>query len=327
MDSGSKTQTTNTSSATQYPQWTQDANKATTVAGMTMGSPFLQVPQNAVAGLNNDQMKAFDLARQSAQAAYQPGVTATPTGSYQAASLGPAHMASAQTMDASDIGAYMNLYMEGVIGRAVQMARRQANATQADIGGRAASAQAMGGSQEAMERALARRGANENIVSTVANLMSGGYDRAQGYAQNQANTRQQTHMANVGAQNQFQLQDAAYRQQANMGNPTLALEQARVSDSMRTSDLSRQMQAYAQLIGAGNQQQLFAQKAMDVPWDTVARIAGYVPNVYNTNTNGTNVSPDNSPGIFQTLLGTGLAIGGMDAPGAAGGSLLGKWLS
>lgn len=310
MDSGSKTQQVQTSSATQYPQWTQDANKATTIAGMTMGSPFLQVPKHAVAGLNNDQIKAFDLARQSAQAAYQPGVTATPTGSYQAASLGPAQMASAQTMDASDIGAYMNPYMKGVIDPAVQMARRQANATQADIGGRAAAAQAMGGSQEAMERALARRGANENIVSTVANLMSGGYDRAQGYAQNQANTRQQTHMANVGAQNQFQLQDAAYRQQAAMGNPALAMDQARLQDSMRTSDLSRQMNALQQLLGTGNQQQLFAQKAMDVPKDTLSWMAGFVPNVYNTSSSGTNTSPDNSPGIFQQLLGVGATLGG-----------------
>ncbi|MCD1644166.1 hypothetical protein [Aurantimonas coralicida] len=307
---GSKTQQTQTSSATQYPAWTQNANQATTTAGMTMGSPFLQVPKNAVAGLNNDQMKAFDLARQSAQSAYQPGPTATPTGSYQAANVGPANMATAQTMNAGDIGAYMNPYMEGVIDPAVQMARRQANATQSDIGSRAASAQAMGGSQEAMERALARRSANENMVGTVANMMSSGYDRAQGYAQNQANTRQQTELANVGDRNQFALQQANYEQQANMGNPGLALDQARLQDSMRTSDLSRQMNALQQLLGAGNQQQLFAQKAMDVPKDTLSWMAGFVPNVYNTNTSGTQTSPDNSPGFLQQLLGVGATLGG-----------------
>jgi len=307
---GNKTQQVQTSSATQYPQWTQDANKATTVAGMTMGSPFLQVPQNAVAGLNNDQMKAFDLARQSAQAAYQPGVTATPTGSYQAANLGPATRATAQSMNPADIGAYMNEYMQGVIDPAVQQARREARATQAEIGGRAAAAGSFGGSREAIERAQAQRAANENIVGTVSGLMSSGYDRAQGYAQNEANTRQQTELANAGALNQFQLQDAAYRQQAAMGNPALALDQARVADSMRTSDLSRQIQAYTQLLGAGNQQQLFAQKAMDVPKDTLSWMAGFVPNVYNTNSSGTNTSPDNSPGIFQQLLGVGATLGG-----------------
>ena len=192
----------------------------------------------------------------------------------------------------------------------------------ADIGARAASTAAMGGgSSEAMERALARRGSNENLVNMVTGLMSQGYDRAQNFAQGE------TGILNQAARNNFALQDAAYRQQANMGNPQLALETAQLQDAMRTSDLARRLQAINSTLGIGNQQQLFAQSAIDVPWDMLQRIAAITPQgVYNTTQNsqseGTATRPNEAPSPFAQLLGAGLTIAGMPAGG--GSSLIGK---
>ena len=328
-DTVQTTQNQSSMSQMSYPQYTQDANKALTMGGFMMGAPFMQIPKEARAGFTPDQMQAFDMVRQNAQEQFVPGATQVPTGqSYQAAQVGPASMMQPHLTNPNSIASYMNPYMDSVIDPAVQQLRRNTNAQMADIGARAASTAAMGGgSSEAMERALARRGSNENLVNMVTGLMSQGYDRAQNFAQGETGILNQAEAANQAARNNFALQDAAYRQQANMGNPQLALETAQLQDAMRTSDLARRLQAINSTLGIGNQQQLFAQSAIDVPWDMLQRIAAITPQgVYNTTQNsqseGTATRPNEAPSPFAQLLGAGLTIAGMPAGG--GSSLIGK---
>ena len=66
-DTVQTTQNQSSMSQMSYPQYTQDANKALTMGGFMMGAPFMQIPKEARAGFNPDQMQAFDMVRQNAQ--------------------------------------------------------------------------------------------------------------------------------------------------------------------------------------------------------------------------------------------------------------------
>ncbi len=64
---GTSSQKSTQSSWNMYPEWTQNAQQDTYQTGVGMLENFLRNPQYATAGFNPDQLKAFDLARGSAQ--------------------------------------------------------------------------------------------------------------------------------------------------------------------------------------------------------------------------------------------------------------------
>lgn len=342
MGGGDDTQTTTQQTATNYPQWTQDALKGLVGAGTAMNSPFLQVPRYQTAGMNPDQMKAMDLARQTAQSVYQGGQTAIKGDTTaQPAQLGGPAMASAasataQQVDPNAIAGNMNPFIDAVIDPALKQAARSRDENQASIGQRAAASGSFGGSREAIERGQADRAYQEGTASMVAQLMAQGWDQASALAQANAQMRQQTalsnagmqqqtNMANQSASNTYGLTQGGYDQQAAMYNAGIPMERARMEDALRTSDMARQQSAMQGLLGMGNQQQLFAQSVLDTPWTALSRYASLVPQVYNSSGTATSTQPDNSPGFLQSLLGAGLTVGTAGTTG--GGSLLGNWLS
>lgn len=142
-----------------------------------------------------------------------------------------------------------------------------------------------------------------NLANTAANnqfgLQQGSFD-------------QQAALANQNVQNQFGLQNAAYQQQVNMANPGFALQSAQAMDAMTNNDLSRQQSAMQQLLGVGNQQQLFNQQVIDQPWTALDRVGQYVPKVYDqtqiTSRNEQETTPNKTPGMGQQLLGTAATI-------------------
>lgn len=309
-----KTQTTtqNATNTTSYPQWTQDAQRQAAAAGAALSTPFINVPSYQLAGFNADQQRAFDLARETAQRAHTnlPHLPNENVG-YEAAQVRPAVMATAQQIDSSNIPGHMNPFLQSVIDPAVQQARRGLRETHADIGARSAAAASFGGSREALQRAQANRAYGENVTSTVANLMAQGYDRATGLEATNMQARQQAEMANAAAQNQAQLQQAAYEQQANMATPQYELARAQTVDNILAGHQARERASTQDLLNVGNQQQLFGQEVLNVPYTNLSRLLSLIPPVYNTTQTQQSKSeqPDNSPGVGQQVLGAGLTLG------------------
>jgi len=311
-----------TTQKTEYPQWTQDATQGLNQAGQSVYQGFVNAPAYATAGLNIDQQKSFDLARQMAQNAFTSGPTQI-NGSTQAtaATVGAPTMATAQTLNPNDIASYMNPYMQNVINPVVTQARSDLNNQQATIGANAAAAGAFGGDREALERGLADRNYNNSVSSTVANLMAQGYSQAQAAAEADAQARQQTSLANQSAANNASLQQAAYDQAVALANPSLNLQTAQLTDALKGTNQSQELTALQALLGIGNQQQQQAQNVIDTPFTALQRLAALTPQVYDQTSSTT--QPGTSP--LQSILGLGLSIAGM--PVAGGGSLLGNALS
>jgi len=307
-----KTQTTTQNTSTTYAPWTQAAgqNGYTSAAGMT--NPFLQTPAYAVAGMNPDQIKAFDLARQMAQGAFTGSATGVPTG----ATMTAATSGGAQ-LGGTDYQAFLNPFINGVVDQAAGKARKELRQTEADIGAKYAAAGAFGGGREVLARGKAQDNFDENLQATTAQLLAQGFDTATATAMANTQLKQQTAENNAGRQ-----------QEANAANLGYGLQAAQVAEAMRNGQTDRQNSALQALLGTGNQQQLFAQSALDSPWTALQRLLAATPQVYNTTGVQTGTQPDNSPSFLQQALGLGASVlgAGVSGGGTVAGSLLSKVL-
>lgn len=356
MSKGSDdTQQTTQATSTSYPQWQQSALQGINQAGLALAQNSVKPSAYQTAGMNADQLKAFDLARQTAQNAYQGGATGIsgPTSMQAAqvgaptmagsAQVGAPTMATAAQVNPNAIAGGMNPYLAAVLAPAMKQAERSRDSNMADIGAKAAAAGAFGGSREALQRGQADRAFQESTQTMVANLMSQGWDQASALAQANASMQQQTALTNAGAANTAALQQAGYDQQtgltnaaaananqqlnagyqqaANQTNLNYGLSRAQMEDALKSNDLSRQQSAMQQMLGIGNQQQLFGQTVLDQPWTALSRYASLVPQNLNASGTGTTTSPDNSASPFQQLLGAGTAVLGMGTGG--GGTIAG----
>ncbi|MBI1620367.1 hypothetical protein [Aquamicrobium zhengzhouense] len=295
---GSKSQTTTQNASnvsagggtSSYAPWTQNMQTAIGQMALAQNAGNLGPRDSAIAGFTPDQLKAFDMARGTA-AQFGAGNSGSDTFS---ALLGQSRIGP------DDWKEHMNPYLDSVGRDAVNNMRREHENAQAGLSARYAARGGLGGSGEGFARARMTRGLNEAVPGVIANIMSGGYDRAQG-------------IAAQNAQN--------------------ALAAAGLHDRHMSSEFDRQGAAAGLLGQAGAAQQALAQRSLDLPHEALQRIASYVPQVYDNsqsswsmgNENKTGTQPDNSPSLFQQLLGGGLAVAGL--PAAGGGSVGGNWLS
>ena len=124
---------------------------------------------------------------------------------------------------------------------------------------------------------------------------------------------------NTNRQQQTSLQNA---NNAMQGANTM-ISSAGMLDSLLNSDFSRGRSVISDLLSTGAFQQNDMQDQLNAPYEALARLFQYVPQQYESTTTGT--QPDNSPSLFQQLIGAGLSVAGM--PTAGGGSLAGSWFS
>lgn len=304
---GSSTTTTNnsdTNSTTslnqvggrQYAPWMDAAQRYGIGSAFGLAQNFIgNAPTQAVAGFNPDQLKGFDLARDMAQGAFGDGgmTTLDPSG----------YTARAAQLGGNDYQRFKNPFLNDVGRTVVDTQRRELENNLARAGARAANGAAFGGSGAALERAQLARGANQDAVATVAQLMSGGFDRATGLAERNVDRRQQANMQNAGNY----------------------LTAKGMEDGFRGSAFGRQQSALAQLLGIGGAQQQLTQRSLDTPFEKMSWLGQFIPSQYgyadvlgqttnsNSRSNSTGTAPDNSPSPLQQLLGfgmTGLGEGG-----------------
>lgn len=325
----SKSANKTTTEAQTPPTWATNFQLGGLSSAMSAISPYL-TPGYGQAGLTPDEQTAFGMIRQNAAA--PPSVAWNPA---QAATVAGAPTAQAAQGTAAQLGAneyqqFLNPYTQDVVGTTLSQMRDQQAQNLNDIRARAAAAHSFAGSgsRAALQSAQSEKNFGQQVASTVAQLMSAGYDKATANAMANAQLRQQTGLANTGYQQQANLTNAqlqqtrdlaqaGYEQQANLFNSTGATNAAQ-------ANIGYQQNALAQLLGIGQLQQQQTQAGLSQPLTAATTLAGILPQ--GVGSNKTTVAPSTSPSTLQTILGLAGTVGGsvLGGPMGAGiGSALG----
>jgi hypothetical protein len=304
-----------------------EAYTAPRVAGL---SPAQQMGIQAAVNTANANVggaavnSAINLAQQAA--AYRP-MTVTPA-TMAAASLSPVGNITAAAINRGDIGnlaagsflggdvsAYMNPYIQQVIGTTMADLNRQRDIQRQADNARAVQAQAFGGSRQAVADAQTNEAFNNTMASTVAGLYGQGFDRAtalmmQDYDRAmQAQQGNQAIDASVASQNagfvqsaaaanqdnQYQqaYQNALLQQQAAQNNLSALMESQQLNQAAGMATANLGLNAATQLGGfgktqqdmalanvqaltqAGTLQQMVEQAKLDADYEDFLRKVGY----------------------------------------------------
>jgi hypothetical protein len=182
----------------------------------------------------------------------------------------------------------MNPYVQDVLVPATNELQRQTENARAGLGARAAAAGAYGGSRGALQEAQLDRSLQETGSRLVADTMAQAYDKATALAEGNTNRQQQTSLQNAN--------------NAMQGANTM-ISSAGMLDSLLNSDFSRGRSVISDLLSTGAFQQNDMQDQLNAPYEALARLFQYVPQIYESTTTGT--QPDNSPSPWAQILGIG----------------------
>lgn len=183
---------------------------------------------------------AIDLAKQAG--AYRP-MTVTPgtmaasmmtpaamqaVGDVSAAAIDPAAIGNvrAGSFLGGDVSAYLNPYIAQVIGTTSADLNRQREIQRQADAARAVSAQAFGGSRQAVVDAETNATFNNTLASTIANLYSQGYGQAADLMMRDYDRALQADTSNQAVSQYAVGQNAGFQQQANLANQTNRYNQA-----------------------------------------------------------------------------------------------------
>ncbi len=281
------------SQQTRYDPWIsqQQQNTAGTAYGLAnnfwQASPFARAAQTA------DQLKAFDLARISTGNVFDSAPVTAPgmnPGDATAAQIGP-----------GAISEFMNPYAKAVGDTTLDAMRREYSNADAGLASKYAAAGAMGGSGEAIARGQAARGFNQNVGQTIAGIQGDAFNKALSTAS----------------------QNAQMDQQSRLARMDYGLKAPQVESQLRTQQQARELQGAQAVLGAGNQQQQFAQSAMDVPRTMLDWYRNYVPQVYNQDVFKQTEKEDGGSGLLNGVLGLGSSLIGAAGKAGGFGALLG----
>jgi uncharacterized protein YoaH (UPF0181 family) len=283
--------TSDTTNTTSYPQYVEDAQKAAITAAGGMAAPWIKPQNYAIAGQNLDQQKAAELARTQAEGAfntdYSAQIARAGNAGYGVEKLGNPALMEAAKVDKKSIVDNMNPYLEGVGRSTLSNMRREHTANDAQIGARAASGVAFGGSGPAIARGQANRAYGEQVSSTIQNLMAQGYSQSQAIALANASAENAARAKNMDATNRAAEFNANAQNDANKGNAALNISSLTSADQAYNNTYNRQQGALSGLMGIGDKNQAFAQANIDLPWTMLNRVSSMLPGVAGTETEST----------------------------------------
>lgn len=296
------------SQQTRYDPWISQQQQGTAGTAYGLANNFWQASPFARAAQTADQLKAFDLARISTGNVFDAAPVTAPSG---VASFNPTDASAAQ-IGPGAISQFMNPYAKAVGDTTLDAMRREYMNTDANLASKYAAGSMMGGSGEAIARGQAARGYGQNVASTIAGIQGGAYDKALGAAGQNAQMEQQANMANAANRNSMTLAQADYN-----------LKIPQVESQLRSQQQARELQGAQAVLGAGNQQQQFAQSAMDVPRTMLDWYRNYVPQVYNQDVFKQTEKDDGGSGLLNGVLGLGSSLIGAAGKAGGFGALLG----
>ena len=268
---GPKTQTT--TQVQTVPPYVQQAQETLLNFGSALAKPFISKPaaKNQVAPFTRDQLRAMTMSRNMAEQEFRNGTPAA-----------PAAQATAAQLTGADIDGFMNPYTSEVIDATMANLGRARDESLAAARARAAAGGSFGGSRGAVMEGMIHRDFGDTFARTAADLRRSGFDTA----------------ANLGMGN------AQMRQAANLLNPQLALQRARLVNDFTNDEQKRRLLAIQNFNGMGGLQQNLAQRTIDVPWAVLDRMRSITPGATGGTT--TTTQPLNQPSPLQTALSLGV---------------------
>lgn len=149
------------------------------MAGTAAGTPYNPATGQQVAGFTPDQLAAFGDVN-AAQGAWSPYIDQA--AGYAESAAGP--------ITTEQIQQYMDPYQQNVIDAAIAQITRQNQMQQSQLKGNAVASGAFGGNAPGINAAVLAGEQGRNLNSTIAGLMSGGFNTALQAAQADATRRQ-----------------------------------------------------------------------------------------------------------------------------------------
>ena len=323
-------QVTNTNSTQQnkIPKWLTSASKS--IAGRAedlASTPYEAYTGDRVAGFNADEESAFQHIRNLV--ANSPDVIDESLAGARGFAYAPAqHVSTERVVDENgQLGAiadYMNPYLDNALQPALQRIYEAADRARLQNNRMATMSGAFGDARHGVEGGVLNRDTMRATGDTASQFYKDAFDRVMGLRTSDLNRFLDVDKTNAGY-NEVALQRL-------FGGTDALIDRA-------SQDQARQLQQFATLLGAGNQQRQVAQAGLDADYQEFLRKMGWdkdmllaassairgLPHDSTSTTQGTTTStttqPDNS--LFQ-LAGTlaGAALGGpMGA--SIGGSLFG----
>jgi hypothetical protein len=267
-----------------------------------------EAPNFGVMGLMPDQLFANDLARQTANGVWTTPRT-NPIGAIsemigqQGGIAAGAGQAQAAQLKPGEIAPMMNPYIDLALDPTMERLRQQQNDIQSKIGADAAAAHSFGGSREAVGRSLADRDYRNTAAQTVGSMLSAGFDKAAGLAQQNTQNQQQTNLAN--AQNELQAAMTNSNLQGQGVNQMLAA--IGMENNTADADLRRKMDIINMLNAFGGQSRAVGQQAVDTPFTMLQRMIAATPQIpFQNLPQGTTTKESESSGGSNPL---GAALG------------------
>lgn len=288
-DKGSQTTTQSVS----IPDYIQRPQEAFLSAAGQMVAPFLQTPNNWLAGLNSDHTAAMDMTRQAAAGQFMPGANyADRIGAINYSPDIDGYGAAA-TVGRDQIAQQMNPFTELVAQRAMRNLDDQYGKASSDMASRFAASGAFGGSREAVARAQLAGDVAKQKGDLYTQLLSGSFDRGQSMAADNANR---------------QMQAVQGANAARLGQANMQLQALQGADAATQNAFLRQLQAGTAVAGVGDTLRNLEQQAINIPRDALSYYAGLVPGVYPQTSSTTQPLHNNT---MSGILGAGLAFSGL----------------
>ena len=238
-----------TSTTTTYPVLPEYAKQPTADMAATLQELLnkqVNVPEQQVAGFNQRQLDAMNLAQQGI-GAYQPFLDAAQQ--TQAAALGTTgagvQALGQMNFDPNRAQAFMDPYQQNVTNEALKEIDRQAAMAQNQLAGKAVQAGAFGGSRFGLQQSEMARNAQDLRSRRIFEDLSRNYQQAQAAAQ---------------AANTQRLQQG--QQFGNLGKQTAGIGGIMAGLGAQTQQLGQS--DVNQLMGIGGMQQQLAQQGLNV---------------------------------------------------------------
>lgn len=235
---GSQPRTQTTVSQVQYPEWLSEPMQENIARANELASQREQQgyqsynPSDRIAGLNDLQLNALQLARDSAGAwtpMLQQGVNATVAGQNTAADIarsggvnaayaGPGALVQDKSFLNANMAGYMNPYSDLVTRNALNNLEESRQVQQANIADQFARAKAFGGSRQGLVEGQTNAAFAKQAGDVALNAANQNFMQAQQQFNTDANRNLQAQGMNQASWNQANQYNAGLAQQANLAN-------------------------------------------------------------------------------------------------------------
>jgi hypothetical protein len=323
MSGGGKGASSSSTQTTTLPPWITEGQKEVMggqIENMDIGRLLTggftgQAPNYGVMGLMPDQLQANDLARQLSEKLFttpQYSPVNAITGmlnaqNQQGTPQGQFSAAQAAQLAPGDIPQFMNPFIQTALNPTMDRLKQQQAEVQAGIGADAAAAHAFGGSREAVARSLADRDYRNVAAQTVGSMLSAGFDKAAGLAQQNTQNQQQTNLQNSQVGTNASLQNAQLMNTNQQSQVNQMLAALGLENNFADADLRRKMDIINLLNSFGGQSRAVGQQAIDVPFTMLQKMIGATPQIpFQNLPQGTTVKESESQGGSNPL---GAALG------------------